>query len=253
VAIAEASGRAHIDAAVGAWKDRCLLADGSLLYDAEQLWSAEHLKTAYHNIAEQPLLDPRSFMAKLKDQLGGERELTLLGGELLIIYYLFAWSGSIGAEKKRGRVNEVLGWASEHLSEDSEAWRALGEQGIGHPGQYFLLRPDVQLGFVLDFAVRLKEKGVCERQQILDDPWRLRDFTDAADEHGATGMRHIVLHLLQPEHFERISSGEHKQSIASTYEKLIDGEVEDVDERLFRIRERLQELLQKPAEDVDFY
>jgi 5-methylcytosine-specific restriction protein B len=253
VALAEASRREHIDAVIGAWKDRCLLADGSLLYEAEQLWDAEHLKTAYHNIAEQPLLDARSFMAKLKDQLGGGRELTLLAGELLIIYYLFAWSGSIGAEKKRARVNEALGWASEHLSEDSQAWQALGEQGIGHPGQYFLLRPDVQLGFVLDFAIRLKEKDVAERHQILNDPWRLRNFADAAEDHSAAGMRHIVLHLLQPEHFERISSGEHKQSIASTYGKLIDGEVEDVDEQLLKIREQLQELLQKTAEDLDFY
>jgi hypothetical protein len=115
----------------------------------------EHLKTAYHNIAEQPLLDARSFMEKLKDQLGGERELRLLGGELLVIYYLFAWAGSISAEKKRARVNEVLGWANDQLPQDSEVWKALGEQGIGHPGQYFLLRPDVQLGFVLDFAIRL--------------------------------------------------------------------------------------------------
>jgi 5-methylcytosine-specific restriction enzyme B len=253
VAVAEATRREHIDAVVEAWRERCLLTDGSLLHDGAHLWSNENLGTAYHNIAEQPLLDARSFMEKLKDQLGGERDLTLLGGELLVIYYLFAWSGSISAEKKHARVNEVLGWANEQLSEDSEVWQALGEQGIGHPGQYFLLRPDVQLGFVLDFAIRLKEKDLSERRKILEDPWRLRDFADAADEHGAAGMRHIVLHLLQPQYFERISSGEHKQSIASTYGGLIDGDVEDPDERLLKIRERLQDLLQKPSEDIDFY
>jgi 5-methylcytosine-specific restriction protein B len=253
VAVAEASRREHIDAAVSSWKHSCLLTDGSLLYDGEQLWRPETLKTAYHNIVGQPLLDPRSFMEKLKDQLGGARELTLLGAELLVVYYLFAWSGSIGAEKKRARVNEMLSWAGETLPEDSEVWKALGEDGIGHPGQYFLLRPDIQLGFVLDFAIRLKEKSDLERTQILADPWELRDFADAADDHSATGMRHIVLHLLQPQYFERISSGEHKQSIASTYGTLIDRDVDDVDQRLLKIRERLQELLRKPSEEVDFY
>ncbi len=253
MALTEASSRQHIDAVVGAWKERCLLTDGSFLYPAEQLWTTELLGTAHHNIAEQPLLDERSFMDKLKVQLGDERRLTLLGAELLVVYYLFAWVGSISREKKRARVGEVLAWANEKLPEDSDVWRALGEQGIGHPGQYFLLRPDAQLGFVLDFAMRLKELQPERRAEILADPWQLRDFADAADDHGATGMRHIVLHLLQPDYFERISSGEHKQSVASTYGGMVDGEVEDVDERLLQIRERLQQLLGKPSEDIDFY
>jgi 5-methylcytosine-specific restriction protein B len=253
VAVAEASTREHIDAVVGEWRERCLIADGSLLFSGEGLWTTENLKTAYRNIADNPLLNARSFMEKLKDQLGSERKLTLLGAELLIFYYLFAWVGSIGGERKRSRVNEVLGWADKALPEDSEVWRALGEQGIGHPGQYFLLRPDVQLGFILDFAIRLKEKPEAERREILSDPWQLRNFSDEAEEHGAAGMRHIVLHLLQPDYFERIASGEHKQSIATTYGGLIDGEVEDVDERLLKIRKQLEGLLNKPSEEIDFY
>lgn len=253
MAVVEASKREHIDAVVQEWRERCLIGDGSLLYPDESLWTTENLRAAYSNIAEHPLLDARSFMEKLKDQLGSEPQLTLLGAELVIVYYLFAWVGSISGEKKRSRVNEVLGWADKALPEDGEVWQALGEQGIGHPGQYFLLRPDVQLGFVLDLAIRLKEKPDTERREILSDPWRLRDFADEADEHGAAGMRHIVLHLLQPNYFERISSGEHKQSIASTYGDLVDGEVEDVDERLLKIREQLEELLHKPSEEIDFY
>lgn len=249
----DASRRKHIDAVVEEWRERCLIGDGSLLYPDEGLWTAENLRAAYSNIAEHPLLDARSFMEKLKDQVGGETQLTLLGAELLIVYYLFAWVGSIGSERKRSRVNEVLGWADRELSEESEAWQALGEEGIGHPGQYFLLRPDVQLGFVLDLAIRLKEHPDTERREILSDAWRLRDFADEADEHGAAGMRHIALHLLQPDYFERISSGEHKQSIASAYGGLIDGEVDDVDEQLLKIREQLKELLDKPSEKIDFY
>lgn len=249
----DASRRKHIDALVEEWRERCLIGDGSLLSPDEDLWTTENLKNAYSNIAEHPLLDSRSFMEKLKDQVGGETQLTLLGAELLIVYYLFAWVGSVGSERKRSRVNEVLAWAGRELPEESEAWQALGEEGIGHPGQYFLLRPDIQLGFVLDLAIRLKERPDAERREILSDAWRLRDFADEADEHGAAGMRHIVLHLLHQDRFERISSGEHKQSIASAYGGLIDGEIDDVDEQLLEIRERLKELLDKPSEEIDFY
>jgi 5-methylcytosine-specific restriction enzyme B len=253
VALTEADRREHIQAVVDAWKERCLLDDGSLLYDGERLWDRDNLSTAHHNIAEQPLLDGRRFMEKLKDQLTGDRRLVLLGAELLTVYYLFAWSGSISAQTKRARVNEVLQWDGTQLPEDSDVWLALGEDGIGHPGRYFLQRPDVQLGFILDFAIRLKDKPVPERLEILGDPWRLRGFADEGEDEGSAGMRHILLHLLQPDAFERISSGEHKQSIATAYQGLLDVEVGDVDEQLLAIRRRLEELLGKSAEEVDFY
>jgi hypothetical protein len=66
-------------------------------------------------------------------------------------------------------------------------------------------------------------------------------------------MRHVFLHLLQPDYFERIASGPHKQSIASTYAGFIEDGEADLDERLLIIRERLEELLDKPREQVDFY
>jgi 5-methylcytosine-specific restriction enzyme B len=253
MALTEADRREHIQAVVDAWKERCLLDDGSLLYDEERLWDPDNLAAAHHNIAELPLLDGRSFMEKLKDQLAGDRRLVLLGAELLVVYYLFAWSGSISAETKRARVNQVLEWAETQLAEDSDVWRALGEDGIGHPGQYFLLRPDVQLGFILDFAIRLKDKPVPERLETLADPGRLRAFADEGEDQGSAGMRHILLHLLQPEAFERISSGDHKHSIVTAYQGLLDGNTADTDEQLLAIRERLQELLGKPSDEVDFY
>jgi 5-methylcytosine-specific restriction enzyme B len=254
VALANAAQRSNIDQAVIEWRDRCLVEDGSLLHPGEDLWAPDNLGRLYHNIIEAPLLDDRSFLEKLEQQVEGDRELIQLCAESLIVYYLFAWRGAVSAQTKRSNVNRVLGWAGEELPQDSTVWRALGDDGIGHPGQYFLLRPDVQLGFLLEFARRLKEKSREERRAILDDPWELRDFADQNADDGVTGMRHIVLHLLQPNFFERISSGEHKQSIASTYAGFLpDGQIDDVDEQLFKIREHLVDLLGRPPADVDFY
>jgi 5-methylcytosine-specific restriction protein B len=253
VSLTDARPHEHIQAVVDAWKERCLLEDGSLLYDEEQLWSPDNLAQAHHNIAEQPLLDGGSFIEKLERQLAGERRLVLLGAELLVVYYLFAWDGSVGAATKRDRVAKVLAWANAELPEDSEAWQALGEAGIGHPGQFFLLRPDIQLGFLLDFALRLKKEPASEQRQTLSDPWRLRDFADAGEDQGASGMRHILLHLLHPDAFEPISSGQDKQRIASTYADLVDDDIEDLDEQLVVIRRGLAELLGQPSGEVEFY
>jgi len=204
-------------------------------------------------VIEAPLEDERSFLEKYREQLQGSRELVLLGAEAMAVYYLFVWIGAVTAQTKRERLNEVLSWAGEQLDAESAIWRAFAE-GIGHPGQYFLVRMELQIGFIVDFARRLKEQPVERRREILADPWQLRDFMDAAsDEETTPGMRHVLLHLLQPDYFERIASGSHKQSIASTYAGFVGDGVTDLDEQLLAIRERLEELLQRRREQVDFY
>jgi 5-methylcytosine-specific restriction protein B len=245
--------RKNIDALVAQWRERCLIEDGSLLRE-EELWTADRLRRIYTNVVDSPLADARSFMEKLKAQMAGDRELTLLASEALIVYYLFASVSAVSVNTKRRRVNEVLGWVGEQLPKDSSAWRALGDRGIGHPGQFFLLRPDAQLGFIVDFSARLKDHAVDERRAILDDPVRLREFADEHESEGTGTMRHIVLYLLHPEHYERISSSDHKHSIATTFAGLLpDGEIEDVDEQLLRIRLELSKLIGKPSAELDFY
>jgi 5-methylcytosine-specific restriction enzyme B len=246
--------RESIQEVVDRWREQCLIEDGSLLYEGEELWTLENLGRLYHNLVEAPLLDDRSFIEKFQVQLEGDRQLVLLGAEATAIYYLFVWEGAISGKTKRARINEVLSWADESLSEDSSVWLAFGEEGIGHPGQYFQLRPDAQLGFLVDFARRLKEEPAERRRELLDDPWPLRDLMDAVAADSVPGMRHILLHLLRPESFERIASGSHKQSIAATYAGFLPvGELEDVDEQLLAIRRELESLLARPSGEIDFY
>lgn len=253
MALLDVRKRQAIQEVVDRWRERCLLEDGSLLFDDEQVWTPENLALLYHNVIEAPLEDERSFLEKYREQLRGSRELVLLGAEAMAVYYLFVWIGAVTAQTKRERLNEVLSWAGEQLDAESAIWRAFAE-GIGHPGQYFLVRMELQIGFIVDFARRLKEQPVERRLEILDDPWQLRDFMDAgADEATTPGMRHVLLHLLQPDYFERIASGSHKQSIASTYAGFVGDGVTDLDEQLLAIRERLEELLKRPRERVDFY
>ena len=253
MALLDVRKRQGIQEVVDRWRERCLLEDGSLLFDDEQVWTPENLALLYHNVIEAPLEDERSFLEKYREQLQGSRELVVLGAEAMAVYYLFVWIGAVTAQTKRERLNEVLSWAGEQLDADSALWRAFAE-GIGHPGQYFLVRMELQIGFIVDFARRLKEQPVERRREILDDPWQLRDFMDAGtDEETTPGMRHVLLHLLQPDYYERIASGAHKQSIASTYAGFVGDGVTDLDEQLLAIRERLEELLQRRREQVDFY
>lgn len=254
MAIVAGTKRANIDAVVAQWRQRCLLNEGSLLFDGEKVWTVENLTRLHDNVVGSPLADSRSFIEKFQVQLGTDRQLVLLGAEAMVAYYLFVWRGGVGPRTKRARVNEILGWAGESLAEDSDVWRALGEDGIGHPGQFYLLRPDAQLGFLTDFVRRFKDLSTQERTDTADDPWKLRDFMGAATDDSVPGIRHVLLHLLHPDAYERIASGAHKANIASTYASLVpDPEIEDLDERLLAIRMRLQDLIGVAAEDLDFY
>jgi 5-methylcytosine-specific restriction protein B len=252
MAILETVKRQAIQEAVDRWRDKCLLGDGSLLFDDRQVWTWDNLARLYGNVIGLPLTDRRTFMEKFREQLGDDRALALLGAEVLVVYYLMVWPGAVTSATKRERVSEVLSWAGEQLAEDSLVWRAFAE-GIAHPGQYYLVRMELQTSFIADFARRLKEEPAPERQEIVGDAWRLRDFMDAADDGVSLAMRHVLLHLLHPDTFERIASGAHKQRIASTYAGLVEGDEADLDEQLLEIRARLEALLKKPREQVDFY
>lgn len=91
---------------------------------------------------------------------------------------------------------------------------------------------------------------------MLADPWALRDFADDTDER-VREMRHVLLHLLRPDDFERISSGTHKREIAAAFSSLLEGDQPgDVDEQLLAIRRRLSEYLPGGNTDkgeIDFY
>lgn len=252
MALLETLQRQAIQETVDCWRDRCLIENGSLLFEEQPVWTTDNLARLYHNVIEAPLVDSRSFREKFREQLEGDRGLVRLGAEVMAVYYLFVWTGAVTATTKRERVNEVLSWAGEQLTTDSPTRRAFAE-GIGHPGQYYLQRIDLQIGFIIDFARRLKEQPTEKRREILDDPWQLRDFMDATDAETTLAMRHVLLHLLHPDTFERIASGTHKRRIASTFEDFVEDNESDLDEQLLTIRERLEALLNMPRTQVDFY
>src|SRR5207249_4767267 len=64
--------------------------------------------------------------------------------------------------------------------------------------------------------------------------------------------RHILMHLLFPDRFERMSSDDHKREIVETFEQLVDSEENlDVDDKILNIRRALEK--QYPSQMVDVY
>jgi 5-methylcytosine-specific restriction protein B len=250
--------RDDIDEAIELWKSDCLLADESLVLDEQDgTWSAASVDELYHRFNENQLVGAQAggnFRSKWEQQLEGASDLVrLLAAEVLLVHFLFA--SSVTKQTKLDVINSSLEGTDLELTDDATAVTALG-QNIGHPGIGFNTRRDVQIAYLIDFVKRLKALPLNERETLLDDSWALRDFADGTDE-AVREMRHVLLHLLQPERFERISSGTHKREIAAAFGGLLgDDAPDDVDERLLAIRKQLEKYLPKGNTDkgmIDFY
>lgn len=254
--------RKSIDQVMGVWIQHCLLADGSVLSGADRpVWSLSHIVDFRERFLTRAIFGTeQNFEEKLEEQLDdASPDVRWLAAELLVVHFLFAYE-SIGPEAKVRIVKEAAGSAWEGDPPGWEPVVAAMQEGIGNPGSGFNIRRDLQLSYLLDFTERWKALSPEDRQAKLDDPWVLRDFADDAGEGVAVReMRHILLHLLRPDEFERISSGTHKRQIAEAFrgEFLIgEGEPEDLDEQLLAIRGKLEALDPQPELGkgiVDFY
>lgn len=253
------SSRTKIDALVEIWKERCLVHSGSLLFDDRSVWTTEHLEDFRQRFLENPLFGTEeNFGQKLATQLEtASEDVRWLVCELLAVYFLFA-RGAIGGPTKRATLEPII----DPLGARPPHWQRLAEtmdEGIGNPGVGYNINRDLQIGYLIDFCLRFKAIDSSEeRRRLLADPWALRDFADTASEGIAVReMRHILLHLLRPDDFERMSSRTHKQNIVAAFaDELLTGDEvpEDLDEQILLIRQKLVQLNAQPGQEIlDFY
>lgn len=250
-------GRQLIDQTVDQWRERSLLGSWSLVFDDQpDVWTQENIVELRRRFTDGALRggeDAGSFVDKWDRQMvDASREVRVLAAEMLLVHFLFASSVT------QARKLEIVGRSIPELPlpADAVAVRAMAEK-IGNPGVGFNTRRDLQLSYLIDFAERFKALDGSAASALLDDPWALRDFADdVGDGIYVREMRHVLLHLLAPESFERISSGTHKRQIATAFSAILDHVPDDLDEQLLAVRGRLHEWLpdgNAGKGELDFY
>lgn len=238
--------RQVIDETVELWRTKCLIADGSLTQPEETaIWTSRIVADLATRFTENPLVGSDgggTFASKFEVQLeGASPELRLFAAELILIHFLF--TSSVSRRGKVDVIEKTLADSGYTLDVDSAPYLAMSSV-IGHPGIGFNTRRDLQLGFLIDFVIRLKKLSIDDRTELLSDPWALEDFVRKAPSQNQREMMHILLHLLHPDSFERIASGTHKREIADAFSQLLDGEVPDdwsTDRKLLAIRTALED------------
>lgn len=258
----DAESRMHIDATVQTWRDVSLIGDASFTHPDEHpsCWSIDTVTELHHCFLGKPLEGAEgggTFQSKWEVQLdGASTDVRVLAAEILAVYYLP--TGTVGWERKLGMINATISDTSLQLDADSTEDLVLAtDESIANPGGRYNMRQDQHVGYLIDLALRLKTLSPDQRCTLLTDhPWEFGDFADDVGPGVSAGeMRHLVCHLLYPDHYERIASGTHKRQVLAAFGSLVPEVGEDsVDQRLFAIRHALEERIHAiPAEDLDFY
>lgn len=237
--------------AANLFRDRCLLSTGSLFFDEGNLWTAENLEALHEVFVDAPDESERNFDDKFRDQIKpAGANVTRLAAEVVGVHFLFP--SSIGGPRKRQLVGEILSWHGDAIPDGHLVSRAF-DIGIGSGGQGYNTRRRFELYFLIEFARAWKRLTQDEAAERLSDPWKFMAFVDDVEGAESAQLRHMLLHLLFPDSFERIASGDHKRRIGETFGELAGdaGSNLDLDQKLFEVRKKLVTLL--PGEALDFY
>lgn len=232
-----------------AFRANCLLRDGSLLFEGASVWRPDVLDQIHKAFVATPDEGDRSFIVKFKDQVGNAGpEVVRLAAEILCVYFLFP--SNVGGARKRQVVNEVLGWAGDSLPESHLVSGAFSN-GIGSGGQGYNTRRPFEIAFLIDLVIVWKKLPPDRQAEVAADPWLFQEFVDGIEDAESKQLRHMLLYLLFPAHFERIASSNHKRRIIKAFSGLVSTEPEDEDRAILAIRGELEKLL--PNQQLDFY
>ncbi len=236
-------------AAAAAWKDRCLLADGSVFTD-ESLWTVDNVQELEQLLqASGPSRWP---FASFENQ---PPSVIHLAAEAYWLAFLFVESKENQAytspDWKRRNFHQIwqMGGSdvpdSPHLSD-----RAL--RGVGSVGQAHW-RYDLALRYLMEMVRLWKtEPSPVDVQQ--EPPWNFIDWLGSkVDSPRERPMHHAILYLLFPDYVERIAKLPHKQRIIEWFgdRSQKDRAETGPDEVIYEIRKRLEE--KEGTEELDFY
>lgn len=236
------------------WRDRCLLANGSIFLDDGELWTEQLLDELDERFVQNLDAGDGDFFKKLEAQLSeGSSECKQLMAELLWVMLLFA--SRISPPKKRQGIQKIWSWSGQALSEDHPQLSDALLGGLGHTGTAYNTQRWREIVFAINALRNFKARSAEEQQKLANHPWTFADWLTTVSDDGNRQLRHILPHLMFPETFERISTVRDKHSILAAFEEVPIKEVRkrnlvEIDRDLKKLREKLEADMDDP---VDFY
>ena len=228
------------------FRQRCLREGHSLLWPHERVWTVANISALWDAFIGHPDTGTRSFLEKWHDQLADQPEdVHRVAADSIAFYYLFP--SNVGRDIKLANVNSVISWKLQGDQPDLHLLERAYSIKVGSPGPQYLMGQPSQIAFFLDFA-----RGVLSGPVDPSDPTACKRLADEVRQRVQKGSeaRHVLLHLLFPEQFERIASEGQKRQIVEAFPDLAGGAA-DLDDALANIRRALADTFGRA--DLDFY
>lgn len=245
--------------AAARWKEKCLLDEGSV-FSERRLWTLENLDHLDRYFVQNLDFGDGDFLQKLEAQLApAPSAAKQLAAELLWVLFLFVSSGGMKPGTKRIQIRRVWEWSGEPLPPAEQELEAALEHGVGNPGTGYSMYRWRELVFLINTMRQWKRLPAEQRKTLAAEPWSFAEWFDAVPEASRRQLRHILLYLLFPDHFERIATSRDKQLVIRKFRKEFGEELADarypnsvaVDREVLRVREKLSR--ERPDEPLDFY
>lgn len=225
------------------FQERCLLQDRSMIWPDQSIWTLANLRQLKKLMIDAPIEGgPLNFVEKMEQQLiGAQPALWGLVADLHYIYFLP--TASIYFPRRF----ETIGWAAKKGGltlppQDDPIW-VPQKQGFSNTGIKYHFRFS-QINLLVFWALQMKEQD--NAAQILTEPQTVQKMLDNIllniPKRGdrAYDMRHAILYLMFPDHYERIISTGRKEKIITDYGHLIKTPAKDLDLQIYQIRQAIE-------------
>lgn len=240
---------------VEVFKENCLLNDRSILWPDKAIWTLQNLLAWKKFVVERPIEEAdQSFMEKIEVQLSdAPKDLWALTADMLYIYFLPSMTLKLTSRQR------LIDWAAnlagyEAPAANSEIWK-VQETGFSSTGQQYNFKFYQLLTILL---VSIKFKQTPDASAIFKDHIKARKFIDGVQDYiqpkswVSKDIRHALLYMFHPDAFEPFLSTGRKEKIALCYANLVKHPADDLDDRIYQIRQALSEGRMK-GRDFQFY
>jgi 5-methylcytosine-specific restriction protein B len=236
------------------WRQQALESVGSVLGNGA-VWSNANIGSLKHHFVENLDLGEGTFLTKLERQLlpvdPGTKQLAAE-----MNWFMLLCPSSVTARNKRETIRTIWSWSGTSLPDDS-AW--LTDEvlaGIGSAGTAFNTERWRELVFFIAFIEAFRALEPSYRQSLLMDGWKFAEWINDVPGAGSRQLRHMILHLMFPDNFERIFGRSDRRKILRAFTALTNPQIAllsplAVDRELQKIRKDQEQKLH--TADLDFY
>lgn len=230
------------------------------MFTEKSLWTSDNVGYLVKYYANNLEAGAGNFFEKLETQLApAPGSAKQLAAEMLWVMYLYPVRGSMHPGTKRQQIRQVWEWSGEPLPDAPSALEDALNDGVGHPGVSFQTLRWKEFLFFVRMMEPWTALSASQRELPLAGPWELAKWLEEQDETGTRQLRHVLLYLLFPDHFEALATASQKRIIVRAFaEKFGEDSAAfkykdriAIDRQILVIREQLQETGAAP--DFDFH